>query len=152
IFGDEESAMFLLGQDASTEITLTCGDTLLHRCAISGLLEVCRYLLEVKGLNPLVRNNYGQFPMHLAAGSGHLNVFEYLHHFCTTQAIPAYSIDLLDGDGQTALFHAIFASAISVFDFICKATTPNFELTNAYQTTYLMAAAGQTNAQMFQKV
>src|SRR5262249_3666259 len=83
-FGDEESATFLLGQDASTEITSTCGDTLLHRCAISGLLEVCRYLLEVKGLNPLVRNNYGQFPMHLAAASGHLNVFEYLHHFCTT--------------------------------------------------------------------
>jgi ankyrin repeat protein len=109
--GDEESAMFLLGQGASTKITLSHGNTLLHLCATSGLLKVCRHLLEPEGLNPLVHDNYGQLPMHLAARNDHLNVFECLHRFCTTQAIPAYGIDLVDKDGHDALFYAIEASA-----------------------------------------
>ena len=150
--GDEEITMFLLREGASTKIMSSSGETLLHLCARSGLLEVGRHLLESRRVNPLARNKDGVLPMHLAAANGHLNVFEYLHHFCTAQAIPAYGIDLVDDDGCDALFYAIDASATSIFDFICRVTTPNFEFTNVHQETYLMAAASQTNVEFFHKV
>jgi ankyrin repeat protein len=50
-----------------------------HYAAMSGRLDVCKFIIENK-VDPNIRGTDGETPLHLAAQSGHLTAFKFLFH------------------------------------------------------------------------
>ena len=54
------------------------GETVIHRAAESGSLDMVEYLVEKKGANPKAASKDGWTVLHRAAESGNLKLVQYL--------------------------------------------------------------------------
>lgn len=73
------SVEFLVGLGADINVVGDMEWTVLHYAAYSGDVELTRWLIEEKKLNPMQREAaFGREPLHLAAASGHVGILSYL--------------------------------------------------------------------------
>jgi ankyrin repeat protein len=100
--GHEEIVEFLLNEGAKDTINSidANGWTLLHHAARSGKYELLVKLLAL-GLEPMTKDRFGNTPLHIAAGGGHLEIVQLLHD--KWKNMPDCTIDARPESGRTPL-------------------------------------------------
>lgn len=91
---------FLLAKDADAKLTSTTGATALHFATSKNNLEVVRKLMGA-GASARVKDKRGQLPLHRAAAVGSVPIVKML------VGQGRSPVDATDGDGMTALHHAV---------------------------------------------
>lgn len=90
----------LLSRDADVKMTSNTGGTALHFATSKSNIDVVRALLAA-GASARVKDKRGQLPLHRAAAAGHMLLVKLLLKEGKSP------INASDGDGLTALHHAI---------------------------------------------
>ena len=92
----------LLAKDADVNAKTSTGQTALHFCASKNNLDIARVLMDRKPpATARVKDKRGQLPLHRAAAAGNVPMMRALLDAGKSP------LNATDGDGQTALHHAI---------------------------------------------
>jgi ankyrin repeat protein len=147
--GHEEIVEFLLNEGAKDTINSIDANewTLLHHAARSGKYELFVKLLAL-GLEPMTKDRFGNTPLHIAAGGGHLEIVQLLHD--KWKDMPDYTIDARPESGRTPLQMAILGSSLPLIKLLLS---PGFgadiEAIDGAGRTCLMYASYQKSAEVF---
>ena len=69
---------YLISNGGDVNETDQNGASSIHYCLVKGKLDVLRYLVEERRINPNLGNNYGYKPIHVAASYKYLDTVKYL--------------------------------------------------------------------------
>ena len=84
--GDSDLATDLLSMDTNNQVESIIkgfyGDTLLHLACQNGWVDYVKFLIEVLGCDPEIKDCGNQTPLHYACHYGHLDIVQYLTEVC----------------------------------------------------------------------
>jgi hypothetical protein len=119
------------------------------RAAGGGHLDVCRYLVERCGVDPLssanarlARRGYnGRTALHWAARNGHVDVLRWLVEECGTRGVVRGGVDVGTADGTTAFCWAAWQGQLEATQYLCNEAGCDPHSKNGYGCNAAMWAA-----------
>ena len=121
VCGSQRIAEFLIKEAKKCQsvqniinLTTKCGDTLVHYAALSGNVQLVRYLTNNYFMKPDIANAQGTTPLHLAIYTGKLTLVRYLAEECEV------NINSRNSDGNTPILFAAMYGHLNIVKYLLK--------------------------------
>ena len=137
---------FLQLNDIQLNLTDSAGSTPLHYACLNGNVTIVK-ALAVAGCDFALKNNEGDYPLHLAAREQYHQIFTMLQHkgilMNICQSLPEFWL-LQDGKGNTLVHVAVDKEQEEIVQ-LCLSFNPNIKLSNNTGLSPLHVAAIRGN-------
>ncbi|XP_067650391.1 ankyrin repeat domain-containing protein 50-like [Haliotis asinina] len=142
-YGHREICDLLVRFGGRMDLVDDKGHNILHLSALSGQVEMMKYILSLNTTDIDSRTQTGATPLMKAAYVGHKNVFEFL-------VSNGANVSHVDDRGDNILHHASFGGHTDMVQYILSQNLVNINSREKYGATPLMKAALMGHINVFE--